>query len=328
MNKYKITGILMTLCLAVSCLTGCKIGNTEIQMEAGQIKNHRTVFRINDDKCDIRIAKLYLCNYRNLYGCVYGLDLWQNESKDLEQYVKDVTLQELSRITCMKLLAKEQGLSLDESEEKLIKAAAEEYYASLNEAELSFMDVKKSDVEAAYEDYALAEKLYNSLIQGIDEEVSDDEARVIRVQQIIVKDEKEAASVEEKLKAGADFATVAGMFRQDGDIETVVSRGDYPQEVENIAFNLDDGECSEMISVSEGFYFIECLSKYEEELTEANKETIRAERKKEQFENSYQKFVDASSFQMNDTLWEEVSLDHTEGIETDSFFAVYDKYFQ
>lgn len=328
MNKYKTAGILMTICLAVSCLAGCKIGNTEIKMEAGQIKNHRTVFRINDDKCDIRIAKLYLCNYRNLYGRAYGLDLWQNEGKDLEQYVKAVTLQELSRITCMKLLAKEQGLSLDESEEKLIKAAAEEYYASLNEAERSFMDVKESDVKEAYEDYALAEKLYHSLIQGIDEEVSDDEARVIRVQQIIVKNEHDATSVKEKLESGADFATVAGMFRQDGDIEMVVSRGDYPQEVENIAFNLDDGECSEMIAVSEGFYFIKCLSKYEEELTEANKETIRMERKQEQFENSYQKFVDAATFQMNDTLWEEVSLDNTENIETDSFFAVYDKYFQ
>ena len=52
------------------------------------------------------------------------------------------------------------------------------------------------------------------------------------------------------------------------------------------------------------------------------------ERKQEQFENSYQKFVDAATFQMNDTLWEEVSLDNTENMETDSFFAVYDKYFQ
>ena len=42
------------------------------------------------------MAKLYLSNYRNLYGSAYGMDLWQYDFGDasLEDYVKDVTLQE------------------------------------------------------------------------------------------------------------------------------------------------------------------------------------------------------------------------------------------
>lgn len=326
MKSYQIAGLFLSVCLASAMLTGCTIGNTEIRLETGQIKNHKTIFRVNDYKCDVKLAKLYLCNYRNLYGNAYGLDLSQEE--DLESYVKDITIQELSRIVCMDLLAREQDMSLDEEEQKLAKAAADEYYDSLSGAELAFMDVSRKDVLSAYEDYALAEKLYASLTQGVDEEVSDDEARVIRVQQIFVRDETSAEAVEEKLAAGEEFAAVASAFNQSGDIEITVAREEYPQEVENIAFNLENGVCSERIETEDGYYFIKCLNKYEEELTEANKEIIREKREKEQFEDSYQQFVDSADFQMNDTLWEEITLSGTSDITTDSFFQIYDKYFQ
>jgi hypothetical protein len=37
--------------------------------------------------------------------------------------------------------------------------------------------------------------------------------------------------------------------------------------------------------------------------------------------------VDAATFQMNDTLWDEITLQGTSNLTTDSFFSVYDKYF-
>ena len=62
------------------------------------------------------------------------------------------------------------------------------------------MDVKEKDIVTAYEHYALAEKLYKTLTEGVDEEVSDDEARVIHVQQIFVTDEESARTVQDLLK--------------------------------------------------------------------------------------------------------------------------------
>ena len=106
-----------------------------------------------------------------------------------------------------------------------------------------------------------------------------------------------------------------------------MARGDYPQEVENIAFNLEDNEVSDMVEADGSYYFIKCISKFEEELTELNKEKIRINREKEQFEDSYQSFVDASSFRMNEELWKKVSLQDTSYITTDSFFEVFEKYF-
>ena len=325
----RVIGLIAAISFATVSLTGCKIGDTQIRLETIRLSNHKSVFMINDYKCPLKMAKLYLCNYRNLYGSAYGMDLWQYDFGDesLEDYVKDVTIQELSRIVCMDLLAEKQQMSLSDDEMDLVKQAAKEYYDSLGDAEKSYMDVRETDIQEAYENYALAEKLYRTLTQGIDEEVSDDEARVIRVQQIYVTDESTAKTVQKKLSDGEDFASVAGTYNQKGKIETTIARGDYPQAVENIAFNLDNNACSDMIEAEDGFYFIKCLNKLEEQLTEENKSNIRIKREKEQFEDTYQEFVDSSTFEMNDSLWKEITLDDTSDITTDSFFDVYDKYF-
>ena len=329
-KKYnRMIGFLAAISFATVSLTGCKVGNTQIKLEAIRLSNNKSVFQINDYKCSLKLAKLYLCNYRNLYGSAYGMDLWQYDfgEESLEQYVKDVTIQELSRIACMDLLAEEQEMRLTDAESDLAKKAAKEYFASLSDAEKSYMDVHESDIQEAYASYALAEKLYRTMTEGIDEEVSDDEARVIRVQQIYVTDAGIAKEVQKKLKDGEDFAAVAGTYNEKSKIETTVARGDYPQDVENIAFNLDNDTCSEMIETEDGFYFIKCLNKLEEQLTEENKSNIRIKREKEQFEDAYQSFVDSAAFEMNDSLWKEITLEDTSDITTDSFFDVYDKYF-
>lgn len=322
-------GAVLMLCCAFTQLSACRLGNMEISMERNELTSYKNVFQINDEKYPVEIAKLYLCNYRNLYGKTNGLDLWQNsDTASLETYVKDVTIQELSRIVCMVLLAEEKGLELSEEERLLAQKAAEEYYQSLNAPELSYTQISEKQVQRAYEDYALANKLYQVLTEDTHEEVSDDEARVIRVQQICVTDEKSARAVEQELKEGTDFQTVAEKFQISDELEKTVARGEYPQKIEDVAFNLDNDAVSGKIKTDEGYYFIKCLSKFEEELTEKNKEKIRIQREKQKFEDSYNKFVEEANFRMNDHLWNKVSLADTENITTDSFFTVYNKYFR
>lgn len=112
------------------------------------------------------------------YGKAYGTDLWESYDADLEQYVKDVTVQELTHIACMDILAENQDMHLSEQEKKQAARAAKEYYQSLTEEEKTFIGLYEREIRTAYEEYALAEKLYHALTQGTDEEVSDDEARV------------------------------------------------------------------------------------------------------------------------------------------------------
>ena len=83
-------------------LSGCSIVEKQIVFDVNAAKGH-TVFSINDTKCNIKEANIYLCNYRNLYGEEYGVDLWEcsQQPSDLESYIKDVTIDELVRVYCL-----------------------------------------------------------------------------------------------------------------------------------------------------------------------------------------------------------------------------------
>ena len=91
--------------------------------------------------------------------------------------------------------------------------------------------------------------------------------------------------------------------------------------------HLDDGEESSMIVAKDGYYFIKCLNKYVEDLTEANKMNIIEKRKKEQFDDVFYEFIDNSTFEMNEKVWNAVKVDTSGTITTNSFFEVYEKHF-
>lgn len=325
MKRKWIQMIPVTIAMLM-CLGGCQIGNKQIVV-SGSLSD-KQVFKIGSATCGVKEAKVYLTNYQNIYGTAYGLNLWEHDFGDnsLTQYVKDITLEELTHVICMDLLAESQEVSLSEEEKADVASAAKEYYASLSEDEIAYLAVTESDIAEYYAHYALAQKLYRSLTNGVNDEVSDDEARVIEIMQIYVTDETKAAEVSSKLKNGDDFASVANNYNQLSSIQVTVSRDELPVEVEKVAFDLDNGEISDEIPVDHGYYFIKCLNKYDEELTEANKSNIVEKREKEAFDDIYNEYVSGLSSYLNQNLWDELELDTDAAIATDSFFEVFEKY--
>ena len=311
------------VCALSMALTGCQIGNKDIVV-SGTLSS-RQVFTLDKSACSLKEAKVYLANYQNIYGTAYTIDLWQHDFGDasLLDYVKDITLEELTRVYTMDLLAQSQEVTLSEDETAKVAEAAKEYYASLSEDETAYMDVADAEY---YTHYALAQKLYHSLTNGVNEEVSDDEARVMEIMQIYVTDEDRAHEVEQKLAQGDDFASVANNYNELSAIQVTVSRDDLPDEVEEVAFQLDDNAVSGMIAAGNGYYFIKCLNKYNEELTEANKSNIVEKREKEAFDDVYNEFVASLSSRLNTDLWDGIELTTDGSIQTNSFFAVFEKY--
>ena len=330
--KKRVITVGLVLTLLSGMLTGCTIGNTQIIWNTNSV-GHKHVFSINGNKCTKEEARLYLCNYQNILGQAYGIDLWEydysemDEDRTLESYVKDVTLSELASIMCMEELAKKQELTLTEEELAKVEKATEEYYESLTREEISYIGLDKNELKGFYEKYAIAQKLYGNLTQGVNEEVSDDEARVMRIQQIYVKSEDVAKKVKQKLDDGEKFDSVASNYNEAASIEKNLARGEYPTEVDKVAFRLDNNEQSGMIKAKDGYYFIKCINKYDEELSEANKDTIIAKRRKEQFDDKYIELVESSQFELNENVWDSIKVDTSGKITTDSFFEIYEKYF-
>lgn len=315
-KKKVLAGILA----AALWLSGCTIAGKKIVITSGM--SSEDVFSIGGASCSLTEAKIYLANYQNIYGKSYGIDLWEQEfqEKQLQTYVKEIALSEMTRIVCMDLLAKEREITLSKEEEAQIEKAAKTYYASLSEAELEYTDASEADIVAMYEDYVLADKVYQSLTNSVDEEVSDDEARIMEAMQIYVNSQEKVNEIEEKLANGEDFAAIASNYNEKPEIEITFGRGEMPEVVEKVAFELDNEEISDCISTEEGYYFIKCTNKYNEELTDANKSNIVEAREEAAFDDVYHKFVVNLISDLNEEVWEKLTLLTDGSITTDSFF--------
>ncbi|MCH4193349.1 MAG: peptidylprolyl isomerase [Butyrivibrio sp.] len=308
------------------------------------------VFRIEDASCSLPELMVYLINTQDEYEKTLGSGIWKAKVSDqsLEESVKESCLAKIAQIKTMNLLAAQNGIVLSNSEQTQAQAAAKAYYQSLNETEIKAMDgVTQDTIRQLYEEYALADKLYQYTIRDINPEVSDDEARTITVQQIMLKTYTLDASgqkvpvsdtakqavyqkmqmVQKQIGDGTAFETLAEKYNEADAVTISFGKGDVDSALENAAFNLATDQVSDIIETKDGYEIIKCMTTFNRQETEANKVKIVEERKKEAFGQQYDDFADNLTRELNTELWAKVTMPHDAKITTRSFFEVYDKYF-
>lgn len=324
--KKKI-GIVTAAALAFAMsVTGCGLGNTEV-VWTSQL-NNSTVFRIQNEDCSLSDAKVILVNYRNLYENIYGSEVWQKDhsGKNMEEYVKDVTLNQLAKMKTMVLLAQSKGVALTEEEEAAVEQAAQAYYESLSKEEIRYLNVSKISLEELYSDLALATKLYTQLTGGVDEEVSDDDARVMVVRQIVLTDQETADVVAKKLEKGESFESLCSFYSSGSNAKVTLYKQDNSDAVNEALSGLGDGDISPCVEEDGKFYFYQVIEKIDRELTEENKVTIVKKRASEAFDNVYAQFCEDLPSTYNHKLWDEFTVDTDVTLSTHSFFEVFDQY--
>ncbi len=343
--------ILLCLLILLPVLTSCGGGDgsgTKVVFTTGFGKED--VFRIGSGVCTVPELMVYLTNTANQYESVYGSLVW-NISLDgvsLEENVKETVLAKIAQIKTMCLLADARGVALDEEEEKKAKLAAVEYVSSLNETEKELMGASEEVVLQLYSEYALADKVYQFIIQDVNPEISDDEARTITVQHILLRtyttdgagmrveySDKVRQTVYDKaceiyrmaVEEGQDFVDLATRYSEDTAVTCSFGKGEMEQEFEEAAFMLETGEVSQVIRTQSGYHIIKCISTFDREQTDLNKQNIVEERRREVFGQEYDAFVLTLARRLNTELWEQVELLHDEKVTTASFFDVYARYF-
>lgn len=331
-------------------LSGCmdSLKGSKVVLTTGFEKNE--VFRIEDMSCTLPEAMVYLINTKNRYESVYGREIW-NVSLDgvtLEENIKETVLAQLAQQKTMNLLARQNGVALSEEEEARVMQAAETYFQSLSEEEKSALQITVKDVEELYREYALARKVYQYIIKDINPEISDDEARTITVQYIYFRtcvldgtgkkieyseEEKQevlrkAEEVRFQLKnKEADFEELILKYSDSEEGTCSFGKGEKDQAFEDAAFNLETDEISDIVETPDGYYLIKCISTFNRTETDANKVKIVEKRREEVFGQEYEDFVAALTRNLNEDLWQSVSLAGTENITTSDFFDVFNKFF-
>ena len=352
-NRCNITAVLIAGLLGISMVTGLTAcggdDGTKVVFTTGFGKNE--VFRIGDESCSKAEIMIYLTTIQNQYANVYGTEIWNTSLNGvtLEDNVKETVLARIAQIKTMYLLAKEKEVTLDEAEEAKVVQAAQEYYSSLNDTEIETMGATEEIVENLYREYAMADKVYRLIIQDINPEISDDEARKITVQQIffatastdmdgnlkpysessIQKAYEKACEVRAMAVDGEhDFTELASKYSDDSEITYSFGKGEAESAYEEAAFNLATDEVSQVDPVRTRLLYYQ-MHQYpgsEKRPTPISLKIVE-ERKREVFGQEYDSFVNTLVRQLNDKLWDEITLITDEQVTTDNFFDVYAKYF-
>lgn len=342
-----ILTIVMLICMAIA-LIGCKKKNaSQIVLTSDFLDDE--VFRIEELSCMKSEVMVYLVNSENRYSEVFGDGIWDKPIADttLEGKYKETILARIAQIKAMTLLADQYKVSLDEDEEKKVSQAAIDYFANITEADKAVMGCDVDTIKGLYHDFALANKLYDYITSDINPEISDDEARTITVNGILVKtyyvddngvrhefsaDEKNSAyqrimTAKSLLDEGAEFDLIAAEYNEDTQNTYSFGRGVMPEAYEEAAFSLAADEISDIIETEYGYHLIRCVTTFNKDETQANKVNIVEQKKQEAFDTAYDAFVQNLTSNLNEPLWSSISYDKSGGATTVNFFDIYDKYF-
>ena len=345
-NCRRAAGIFLAALLLLP-LAGCGNGTADVVLTTGFHRNE--VFRLADASCSLAEVKVYLATEQNLYESVYGADIWSaaGEKEILEERLKENVLGKLSQIKAMTLLADRRGVALEAQEEALVQEAAAAFAESLSDEEKKLLGVDLELAEGMYRDYALADKVYQEIIGDINPEISDDEARTITVQHILIRTvthnadgtespfssaEKErcyeeAQRVRREAVSGEAFEALIEKYSDAGESTLSFGKGEMEAAFEEAAFNLGTDEISGVVETSEGYEIIRCVGAFDREETDRDKGKIAEQRRDEVFGQEYDAFVDSLPRNLNETLWESVGMFREGEADTDDFFRIYEEYF-
>ena len=346
-----MAAVLLAAGLCLNCLTGCGGGNsfgTKVVLTTGFDRDE--IFRIETSSCSLPEIMVYLTNIQNRYESVYGTEIWSTnvDGVTLEQNVKDIALAQIARIKTMNLMAERYQVELSKEEKAQVENAANAYYGSLNDVEIEKMGISKKTIGNLYTEFALAEKVYQYTIKDINPEISDDEARTITVQHILIKTYAldgtgrkveyteqakqeayaEACDVLRLAEEGEDFDELIRRYSEDDRSTYSFGKGEMDEAFESAAFNLGKDEISDVVETEFGYHIIKCLNTFDKDETDANKIKIVDQRRAEAFGQEYDAYVETLTRNLNEDLWNSVSFIHDENVKTMDFFDVYSEYFE
>jgi foldase protein PrsA len=273
---------------------------------------------------------LVIANERNRYRDVYTDQVWQvkvdDEGTTFQEYLLNEIRDFLTELKTMNLLADEKEIRLNGQEKEQLQSLASQYYESLTQEDKKYIGADESDVYDLYEQYYRANKLVDELTGDVNLEISDSDAKMIRVQEIVLSDAETAKQVYEKASAeNADFKALAQSVSEEDPIEKTVGRSERPREYEDAVFSLEAGQVSPVIESEGRYYIVKVTDDYDEDATQERKQKLMQQRKTLAFKQIYDTFSAEFPVEMSGKVWTTSVMERGTDSTTTTFFSMYNE---
>lgn len=307
------------------------------------------LFNVGDQSGSCRELRVYLTTMENRYKEDYGSDVFTRSGNEtVGNSLKENALERLVKVKALNQIASAEGILLDETEISDARKRGAAYMESLSDAEKDYLGISALDAEEMMKDYLLAAKMADQLISDVPREVSDDEARTVTVQSILVKtytenadgsrtefDESRKAEAKARAQAirdeiqngmdnflGITFSAYISKYNEDSVSTYTIAKGDVDSAFEEAAFGQQVGTISDVVETKDGYRIIKPIATSDEASLESNKEAILQKRLEEAYDQAYDSYVSGMDCQLNEDRWNQIALCEDPEVTTDRFFEV------
>ena len=275
-------------------------------------------------------AMILLANERNRYQNSYTPKVWDikvNGSETFDRLMIRNVKDFLEEVKLLNMLAEERGVQLTSQEREYVRQMTDEYYGGLSEADLSYIGCTREDVQKMYTQYYTACKMTDIVTNSADSDISDSEAKVIRIMQIGTEDEKKARAILKRIKIdGAGFNSMASRYSELDQIEVELRRGEKNDLIEKTAFRLEEGQVSNILCKDGIYYIIKCTNGYDEAATKQRKERILTAMQSLKYNEVMEPYRAQHNIVFFDKFWNELTFGNDTASTAENFFDIYNEY--
>jgi len=284
------------------------------------------VVSIGKEKIYYSEAMIYFKYIEAQYESYFGDQIWAYDfgEQNFGEMAKQEIINMIAQTKIIGTQVEKYNIVLTEEDEVLIQQNATNFLAGLTERDKVLYGLTPEAAQMFYRDNMLYEKVYDAATMNVNTEVSDEEAKQIKVQHILVlttetdkagksipmsadKKAKAYSKAKELLKEAKtteDFNTFAEANTEDTGVEYTFGKGEMDKAFEDAAFALKPGELSGIVETEFGYHIIYCVSNYDEDATLEKKEEIIEVRQDQAFQELYKKWSKDYDIKINNKVWD------------------------
>lgn len=319
--------------LSAMTVTGC----------SGSINTDAVVATVGEENITLGVANFYARMLQGQYETYYasmmgttGEEMWTQdagEDQTYEESVKDGLMENLQNMYLISQHAADYEVSLTDDEKETISQAAEQFSEANTDEAKEVVSGYKKDIEKFLELATIQTKMDSKMREGVDEEVSDEEAAQKAMKYVffsytstdesgnsteLTDEEKEslktnAQSLVDRVKAGEDISAVAEELGQSASDLTFDSESTSPNEDLIAAVDAfeTEGETTDVIEADNGLYVGQLTSLLDREATDQEKASIVEQRRQDQYDSLLEEWRNGTDISVKEKVWNKVDFEDT-----------------
>lgn len=306
--KKQLIHIIVFLILFLITVSGCLNRN-----------QNDYIATVEGEKISLEEFKVYLYIAQQEFEKLGDEDIWDTSFEaglTAEEAAKERALDSLVHVKISTKQAKRLNISLTEEQKEQAKLDASSFLNSLTNSQLQNISITEDKMLKIMEEKAIYKEVYEEVTKNFEISEKDfqnsykayiskkDNLNALKLdieyifispvstdkaQQDILNQAKE---VLQKAKEGKDFKQLVDEYSKSNEIiidsgKETIEKGRYIEKLEDIAFNLKQGEVSDLIIVDSDYYIIKLNDRIESSIKEEYRNKYIKQKKDEIFEQEY-----------------------------------------